>query len=57
MGVIQGRWLAAMEYTQLVGGGGLLQLDRLAIEHIGLLATDQQLIERCALSQQLVTDR
>lgn len=46
-----------MQDAQLVGGGSLLQLDRLAIEHIGLLATDQQLIERCALGQQLVADR
>lgn len=46
-----------MEYTQLVGGRGLLKLDRLAVEQVGFLALGEQLIERAALRQQLVADR
>ena len=46
-----------MKDAQLVGGRGLLKLDRLAIERIGLLALEQQLVECLALAQQLVANR
>ena len=45
-----------MEYTQLVGGRGLLKLDRLTVEQVGFLALGEQLIEFFALRQQLVAD-
>ena len=34
-----------MQYAQLIGGRGLLKLDRLTVEQVGVLALGEQMIE------------
>ena len=43
-----------MQYAQLIGGRGLLKLDRLTVEQVGVLALGEQMIEFFALCQQLI---
>ena len=45
-----------MQYAQLIGGRGLLKLDRLTVEQVGFLALCEQMIEFFALCQQLIAD-
>ena len=45
-----------MQYAQLIGGGGLLELDRLTVEQVGFLALGKQMIEFFALCQQLIAN-
>ena len=45
-----------MQYAQLIGGRGLLKLDRLTVEQVGFLALCEQMIEFFTLCQQLIAD-
>ena len=45
-----------MQYAQLIGSGGLLELDRLTVEQVGFLSLGKQMIELFALCQQLIAN-